>query len=326
LQEQRLISALDGLVTEGGGDDAENALGALQRAMTCLEWAGTARYAVLINDRCHGTSFCGTGVRDDDDFTGGGTQLEAVVAGLVANQTELIVCHVNCVSTQQAASDGTLAAHPGYAPGRHLPFEQSVTAAPAAQHGGIHSAIFLDFPLCWSRSLHWQRGLTLAITLRLLAAHSTQTPLTVKVAIRSKFPSRDKGWPKYVDLLLRVGSAADAGETQRSLVAGSQLELADHGPRHVVYMSGMGHDVVTTNEQADLPSAAANLIASEASEETLASLIRRSRGVGAPGDSGRGLPAAPVDAVRRIRIARDVALVLAYLEQNHIVVREVARA
>lgn len=149
-QVATVMGALRDLRAVGGGDIPEDVLGALSRATTGLAWKGKARYAVLITDApSHGSRFHGPDVIDD--FPGEGGQLEGVVERLVANQTELVMCHVNSTYTQKMASDMALAVvdaakvHPGCVPDTPmLSMDLYDPAAPSAQFGGIHAVFVLD--------------------------------------------------------------------------------------------------------------------------------------------------------------------------------------
>ena len=150
-QAAAVTTAVNALRAEGGGDIAEDTLGALRRAMTGLVWTSKVRYAILITDAPpHGARFHGADVTDDR--TGDGSQLDAVAAAIVVNQTELVLCHVDRTATAQLASELSMAtvrarrAHPNCVPESPLlQVDLYDPAAPAAAaSGGIHAVFVLD--------------------------------------------------------------------------------------------------------------------------------------------------------------------------------------
>lgn len=84
---------VDRLQARGGGDMAEDVLGALQAA-SALEWKSKARFAVLVCDAPgHGLGVP-RGMTDDHRGGRGGLKARGVVQGLVAQQVDLLMCRI----------------------------------------------------------------------------------------------------------------------------------------------------------------------------------------------------------------------------------------
>ena len=132
------------------------------------------------------------------------------------------------------------------------------------------------------------------------------TPVAVKVML-SDGVSREEALEER-NLLLRLRFAADAACNLEA--AGAPLLTADRGARHVAYIYGVGHEPSLQALDPVLPAGDAFLIALEPLEQTLKAFVKRCAASGAPPE---------LDVL--IRIARDLALALAFAEQQRVVVR-----
>ena len=141
-------------------------------------------------------------------------------------------------------------------------------------------------------------------------AESSPTPMAVKVILTTAM-SREE-WLAETYLLLRLRGAVDAARMCEA--AGAPLVLADRGARHVAYTYCIGHEESLATLDEALPRVGAFLIALEPLEETLTSFIARRR-------TSPGTPVTAIAIEELLRISRDIALALAFLEQNRIVVR-----
>ena len=128
------------------------------------------------------------------------------------------------------------------------------------------------------------------------------TPIAIKV-MPSDGVSREEALEER-NLLLRLRLAADAARTLEA--AGAPLLPAERGAQHVAYLYGMGHEPSLQALDATLPAVDAFLIALEPLEQTLKTFLLHT-------------PPAEVDTL--LRIARDLALALAFSEQQRVVVR-----
>ena len=128
------------------------------------------------------------------------------------------------------------------------------------------------------------------------------TPVAIKVLRYDGMP-REEALEER-DLLLRLRLAVDSARTLKA--ANARLLPAERGAQHVAYMYGVGHEPSLQALDPSLPPVGAFLIALEPLEETLTSFIKRS-------------PPPHIDVL--IRIARDIALALAFSEQQRVVVR-----
>ena len=132
------------------------------------------------------------------------------------------------------------------------------------------------------------------------------TPVAVKVML-SDGVSHEEALEER-NLLLRLRFAADAACNLEA--AGAPLLTSDRGARHVAYIYGVGHEPSLQALDPALPAGGAFLIALEPLEQTLKAFIKRCAASGAPPE---------LDVF--IRIARDLALALAFAEQQRVVVR-----
>lgn len=130
------------------------------------------------------------------------------------------------------------------------------------------------------------------------------TPIAIKVML-SDGVSREEVEEER-NLLLRLRLAVDAAHTLDA--AGAPLLPTERGAQHVAYLYGMGHEPSLQTLDATLPALDAFFIALEPLEQTLKAFIR-------------GFAASPPEVDTLLRIARDLALALAFSEQQRVVVR-----
>ena len=107
------------------------------------------------------------------------------------------------------------------------------------------------------------------------------------------------------NLLSSLRIAADAACTLEA--AGAPLLLAERGACHVAYVYGVGHEPSLQAHDASLPAVDAILIALEPLDQTLKAFLK-------------SCVASPPEVDTLLRIARDLALALAFAEQNRVVV------
>ncbi|KAA0145569.1 hypothetical protein FNF31_08020 [Cafeteria roenbergensis] len=100
--ETKVLAYVRGLRATGGGDQAEDVLGALERTATRLSWEGRVRLAVVLADApCHGANFHAADITDSrPDEAAATAAAKKALRALDASSVDTMFCHVKRDATR----------------------------------------------------------------------------------------------------------------------------------------------------------------------------------------------------------------------------------